>query len=102
MVVEVIMGQVIVNKKCLTCSGCYWDAGLRNYDAEETSFVLVILFIYISNVILLPSFPLQNSYPTPLCFYESAFPLTHPCLSAIAFPYAGSLSLHRIQGIPSH
>jgi hypothetical protein len=43
-------------------------------------FLLGILFIYISNIIPLPSFPAENPYPTspPPCFYVGAPHLPTP------------------------
>jgi hypothetical protein len=68
-------------------------------------FLLVILFICISNVIPPSQFILHNPsipYSSP-CFYEGALhPPTHSCLTALAFPYAGASSLHRTKGLPSH
>ena len=70
--------------------------------------ICVILLIYISNVSLLLGFPLTNllSHPPNPCFYKGAPLPTHPStqsrLSALAFPYAGSSSLHRTKGFPSH
>jgi hypothetical protein len=53
--------------------------------------LLVILFIYISNVIFFPVFPSANplSHPSFSCLYDSApspTPTPHYCLSALAFP----------------
>jgi hypothetical protein len=54
------------------------------------TFLLVILFIYISIVIPLPHFPSENPHPTPfLCFYEGASPPTHSHLTTLAFPCLG-------------
>jgi hypothetical protein len=65
-------------------------------------FLLFILFIYITNAIPLPSFPSTNPLVLP-CLYEGAPHLpTFSCLSALAFPYPGSSSLHRTKGLPSH
>ena len=65
--------------------------------------LLVILFMYISNVIPLPSLPSANSvYPlftASPCFYEGAPPPAHPLLSALTFPYPESL-LVMDQGAP--
>ena len=57
--------------------------------------LLVILFIYISNVILLPSFPSTSplSLPPSPCLYEGA-PNPPTCLSGLEFPYPESSSLH--------
>jgi hypothetical protein len=58
-----------------------------------------ILFIYISNVILSPSFPSRNplSHPSSPCFCEGAHPPAH--LPALAFPYSGAWSLPRTNGL---
>jgi hypothetical protein len=47
---------------------------------ENKTFLLDILFIYISNVILFAGFLSANplSYPTPLLFYEGAPLPSHP------------------------
>ena len=69
-------------------------------------FLLVILLIYISNVIPLPSFysatPLQPPYPLPFRgFYEGAPHTPNSFLITLPFPYAGSLRLHRTKDLPS-
>jgi hypothetical protein len=66
-------------------------------------FLLVILFIYISNGILLPSFPSKN----PLSHLLTSMkvlpqPPTHFCLTALAIPHAGASSHHRTKSLPSH
>jgi hypothetical protein len=69
------------------------------------SFLLDILFIYISNIIPFPGFHSATplSHPPSLCFYgDIPHPPTHPCLTALAFPYTGTLSLHRTKGLSSH
>ena len=61
-------------------------------------FIGCTLFIYISNVILFPSFPSKNRpshHPSP-CLHEGVPPPTF-----LAFPYAGASSLHRTKGFPS-
>ena len=49
--------------------------------------------------------PTQIPIPSP-CFYEGAstptYPHTHSHLSALAFPYDGSSSLHRTKGLPTY
>jgi hypothetical protein len=64
-------------------------------------FLLVILFIYISNVIPCPSFHFTNTLPPPPDLMR-VLPnqLTHSCLQALAFPYAESLDLHKNKGAP--
>ena len=78
---------------CLCCliSLCIWWSG-KNYFWQYPkcivfyySFLLIILSVYISNDITLPSHPSTNhsipSYlPSPLCFYEIAPSPTHPLL----------------------
>jgi hypothetical protein len=54
---------------------------------------------------MLSPFPVKphilSSYPS--CFYEGASPPSHPLyLSTLAFPYIGSMSLHRTKDLPSH
>ena len=71
----------------------------------HTLFVLLILFIYISNASPLPSFSSANplSYPpTPTSIRVLPHPQSQSCLTTLAFPYAGASSLHRTQGLPSH
>jgi hypothetical protein len=68
-------------------------------------FLMDILFIYISNVILLPSFPSANSLshsPLNSAFMRVLPYLTHSCLTTQAFPITGASSLHRTKGLPSH
>ena len=66
----------------------YW---LTLYDLLSSLFsffiLLIILFTYISNDILLPSFPSTN--PLSHCLYEDAPPPTHP-----PPPHCSSISLH--------
>ena len=58
------------------------------------SFLLIILFIYISGDILLPGYPSTNPHlipplPSSLCLYEGAPPPTHPLL-----PHPSSIPLY--------
>ena len=66
-------------------------------------FLLVILFIYISNVIPLPSFPSTSPLPPPPSpyFYDGAPPVPYSCLRGLAFSYSGSSNLHWTKGLPS-
>jgi hypothetical protein len=73
---------------------------IRNIDFF-LKFLLVILFIYISNVIPFPIFPPQLPYSIP-CFYEGALLLIHFCFTTLAFPYGGASTLHRTKGLTSH
>ena len=52
--------------------------GVESYILLFFHFLLVILYIYISNVISLPSFPSTRPLPSPpsLCLYEDASPPT--------------------------
>ena len=66
------------------------------------SFLLVIIFIYILNVISLPSFPstsLLSPLPLP-CLCEGAPLPTHSSFSSLAFLYPGSCSIYRTKGTP--
>jgi hypothetical protein len=68
------------------------------------TFLLVVLFIYISNVIPLPSFLSQNhpSQPFPSATLRVfPHPPSHSLPISLAFPYTGASSLHRIKGLPS-
>jgi hypothetical protein len=68
-------------------------------------FLLDIFFIYISNVITIPGFHSQKPaipLPLPLLLWGCLLPTPHSCLPALAFPYTGALSLHRIKGLSSH
>jgi hypothetical protein len=67
-------------------------------------FIFDVLFIYISNVIHLPSFPSDKPlfHLPSSCIYEGAPPLTHSHLTALALPYTETLSLHRVKGLSSH
>jgi hypothetical protein len=67
--------------------------------------VLVILFIYISNVIPLPGFPSTKllSHPLPSASIRMLpHPPTHSQCTTLAFPYAGVSSLHQTKALPSH
>jgi len=62
-----------------------------------------ILFIYISNVIPFPSLP--SAYPLshpPSSMRVLPHLPTHSCHTILAFPFAGSSSLQRTKGLPSH
>ena len=62
-----------------------------------------ILYIYISNVILFPSFPSGNLSQTPSsCFYKDVHPPIHFHLPDLAFPYSGTSTLPRTKGLSSH
>jgi len=54
----------------------------------------------------LPGFPPANSLSqttSALLFWrELLHPPIHSCLTALAFPYTGTLSLHRTKGLPFH
>ena len=68
---------------------------------------MVILFIYISNVIPLPSSPFANSLShspplPPASMGVLPHPPTHSCLPTLAFPCTGAPSLHRTKGFSSH
>jgi hypothetical protein len=69
------------------------------------SFLMVILFIYISNGIPLSGFhsanPLSHPFP-PASKRVRLHPPIHSCLTTLASPYTGVLSLHRIKGLTSH
>ena len=64
---------------------------------------MVILFIFISYVIALPSFPSTKplcSSPHPASTRVLSYLTTPFCLSSLSFPYPGSWSLHRTKGAP--
>jgi hypothetical protein len=66
-------------------------------------FLLVILFIYISNVIPLPSFPSTNPLSPPLtpCLYEGAPPPAHPLpLQCPSIPLCWVIESSQDQGLP--
>jgi hypothetical protein len=66
-------------------------------------FSIRFLFIYISNVILLPSFPFKNPLThsiLPYSYEGAPHPPTHSCLTTLAFPYPGVSNLHRPRGSP--
>jgi hypothetical protein len=65
----------------------------------NTLSLLDIFFIYISNVIPFPRFPLQNPYPIPP---PPSHQPTHFHFPALAFPYTGASSLHKAKGVSSH
>jgi hypothetical protein len=63
---------------------------------------LVILFIFISNVIPLPSFPSTSPLPPPSpCLYEGAPPRTHPLLPQWpSIPLYWVIKPPQVQGAP--
>jgi hypothetical protein len=68
------------------------------------NFLLVILFIYISNVITLASSPSETRIPPlpPATMRVFCHPPTHSCLTTLVFPYAGAAILHKTKGLPAH
>lgn len=79
-----------------------WLILLAGKSVGDLFLKLDIVFVYFSNVIPFPSFPSANPlFHLPLpCFYESAPPATHSCLTALAFLYTGASSLHRTKPSP--
>jgi hypothetical protein len=77
-----------------------------DYFLSSFTFLLDILFIYISTVIPFPGFSFTNpiSHLPPLLLWgcSPTHPPTHSYLNVLAFPYTGALSLHRTQGLPSY
>ena len=68
------------------------------------SFLLVILFIYISNVIPFLSIHSTSPHlllPPPAFMRVLPHPPTYSCLSDLTFPYPESSSLQRTKGLPS-
>jgi hypothetical protein len=68
-------------------------------------FLLVILFIYISNVItpsLFPSVNLLLYLLPPASMRMLSHPPTHSCPTDLSSPYSGTSSIHRTQGFLSH
>jgi hypothetical protein len=60
---------------------------------------LDILWIYISNVIPFPTFPLETPYTIPPTSVRMLpLPPTHSQFRALAFPYTGTSRLHRTKG----
>ena len=71
------------------------------------SFLLIILFIYISNDI--PGYSSMNlpipSLLSPLPFVSMRVlihPFTHSCLTPLSSPYAGISNLNKTKGLPCH
>jgi hypothetical protein len=59
-------------------------------------FLLNIFFVYISNIIPFPGFPLENPiFPPPSPSHQPI----HSYFLALAFPYTGAFSLHRTKGL---
>jgi hypothetical protein len=82
-----------------------------NFQVSKALFIylfiyilLAILFIYISNVISFPHFPLQKPpIPSPLLLLLWGCAPTHqPCLLSLLFSYTGALSLKVTNGLFSH
>jgi hypothetical protein len=77
-------------------------SNVEHFFLSKLSFLFDIVFIYISNIIPFPGFPsiTHLSDPPSTCFYEGTPPPTiYSCLSAMAFPYTGALSLHRTKAV---
>jgi len=67
------------------------------------SILLVILFIYIPMLFVFSVSPPQTSFPSSITSLRVLpRPPIYSCLSALAFPYTGALSLHRTNVLPSY
>jgi hypothetical protein len=69
---------------------------------EHLYFLLDVLFIYISNVISFPDFPLETPSPIPpppASMWVCPHPARHSCLPTLSFHYTVALSLHRTKGL---
>jgi len=67
-------------------------------------FLLIVLFMYISNDIPLLHTP-HPIPPSPLLFASMMVllhPLSHSYLTALASPNTGASNLYRTKGLPSH
>ena len=112
----VCFGEGVATVLSLKCS-CFYlsllQSVLKCHDLRRkpkktrlptSRFLLVILLIYISNVILLPSFtsakPLSNTSPSA-SLREFSDPPTHSHHTVLAFPYAGASSLYGTKGLTS-
>jgi hypothetical protein len=77
---------------------------MHHHYPVETYF-FIILFIYISSVVPLPSTPYINTYLVPLPFTFKkvlTHPLTHSDLISLAFHFSGASNLHKTKCIPSY
>jgi hypothetical protein len=86
---------------------CYQKQSKNGIDETVTDFFfkLDILFIYISNVIPLFSFPSTNllsHLTSPASMRVLPYPPTHSHFTTLTFPYTGPSSLHRTKGLSSH
>ena len=86
------------------CWWCHLLEELSWHIGSHTFFFLLdILFIYMSNVILFPGFPLGTPYPIlplPASMRVLPHPPTHSRLPALAFPYTVASSLSRPRASP--
>ena len=76
-----------------------------NTDLFIISFLLDILFIYISKCIPFPGFSSTNLLSAPLLpasMRVFPHPCTHSHLTALAFPYTGASSFQSTKGLSSH
>jgi hypothetical protein len=103
---------------CVCVCVCVWCQSLESklklvmceVCSLSTSYIL-LLILFIGYFVYLhfkcyPPFPV-SSLRTPIPPYPPAsmrvvtYPPAHSCPTALAFPYAGGSSLHRIKGLPS-
>lgn len=70
--------------------------------AKILFFIIIGLFIYISNVFLFPGLPFRNHLShLPASMRVLSFLPTHSCLH-LALPYIGALNTFRSKGLSSH
>jgi hypothetical protein len=55
-----------------------------------------------SNVVPLPCFPSAKPIPRPGSMTVISYQLIHSCLTTLAFPCTGGLSIHRTKDLPSY
>jgi hypothetical protein len=108
------------NKHTVPVAGCLSEgqsgaAGPAQYSYNERRrferidshlFFLIGYFIYLNfkcySLSQSPPPRRPLSHPSSSCFYEAVPPPTQACLPTLAFPYTGTSSLHRANGLSSH
>lgn len=106
----IICSKLLITERLVYCSESVNKHYLKDLFKDVYVLLLLIIpFLYISNVTPVPGHPSTNLpshiRPLPLPFVSmKVLPhsFTLPCPTAPASPYFGASNLHRNKGLPSH